>query len=68
VFDTHVDLLSGDCENVSAVWNSGGGQTGGQGGRKGWADQAIAACAGPNGRILGNSTLEGLDQELALSA
>jgi hypothetical protein len=45
VFDTHVDLLSGDCENVSAVWDSGGGQTGGQGGRKGWADQAIAAFA-----------------------
>src|SRR3546814_690876 len=45
VFDTHVDLLSGDCENVSAVWDSGGGQTGGQGGRKRWADQAIAARA-----------------------
>src|SRR5690606_19979063 len=45
VFDTHVVLLSGDCENVSAVWDSGGGQTGGQGGRKGWADRAIAARA-----------------------
>ena len=53
VFDTHVDLLSGDCENVSAVWDSGGGQTGGQGGRKGWAEQAIAACVGDYGVFLG---------------
>ena len=29
VFDTHVYLLSGDCENVSAVSDSVGGQTGG---------------------------------------
>jgi hypothetical protein len=40
VFDSHVLVLSIDCENVSAVSNSRGGQTGGQGGQKTWAKAA----------------------------